>query len=110
MHERVAYFLFVTTATIGVSMWAAIKFPNGGWYADLWAIAISIAVVTPATFVYKCSMGCLNDMKCLLEVALGRADGLRSGSRGMPLAHSSFSRVADPHAPLRHLHCVLGGT
>lgn len=92
MHERLSFFAFVTSATVLVSMlFATYPLPFDGIVANLWVVLVTVAVVTPSSFAYKCIGGCLPSMQWLLEV---RPHGLSAPHVQMPPALSSST-----HAP-----------
>jgi hypothetical protein len=69
VHERLSFFAFVTSATMLVSMlFATYPLPFEGFFANLWVVIVTVAVVTPSSFAYKCIGGCLPSMMCFLEV------------------------------------------
>ena len=67
VRDRAALFGFTTTAAIATSMLTAEYVGVDDWKSQMASLGLTILIVTPATFIFKCFQGFLSDMKCLLE-------------------------------------------
>ena len=67
MRDRAALFGFTTTAAIATGMLTAEYVGVDDWKSQMASLGLTILIVTPATFMFKCAQGFLSDMKCLLE-------------------------------------------
>jgi len=68
VRDRAALFGFTTTAAIATSMLTAEYVGVDDWKSQMASLGLTILIVTPATFIFKCFQGFLSDMKCLLEM------------------------------------------
>ena len=68
VRDQVALFGFVTSLAVATGMVTAEYVGIDDWKSQAASLALTLLVVTPATFCFKCFQGFFSGMKCLYEV------------------------------------------
>ncbi|EOD41324.1 hypothetical protein EMIHUDRAFT_433312 [Emiliania huxleyi CCMP1516] len=69
VRDQVALFGFVTSLAVATGMVTAEYVGIDDWKSQAASLALTLLVVTPATFCFKCFQGFFSGMKCLYELA-----------------------------------------